>query len=156
MSSRRHRVARVAAATRPRRDGQLDMDVARRERLEKSLALFDVIRDGLVRLGIDPERTSVPQRARELGAQLAELPPIPEDYVPPPETPDERGRGGPSSIVRLYTRFRDPATPPPDFETAPPAELLAYVVARAPKKASRNAKDDPPAPACDVARDPSV
>jgi hypothetical protein len=156
VSSHRQRLARLAAS-QARRDGKYDLLASRHQSYKNGLIVGRLIRDGLIRLGIDPERARAISRVERTAADLAALTPLPPDYVPPPLQSTERGRATVAHFKRQYERFLDPATPAPDLDHEAHGILLAYVLARAPPEAVvRYLQARKAAEACDVARTPPV
>ena len=142
MADRRRRLDRVAVR-RTSPAALVGTPAWQRARLQRLVALCAIIEGGLTRLGIDPAIIAAAlARGKDYAAELAALPPPDESAgsarseapaVKPPDDP--KAREADARFRGYVARYRDPATPPPDFCKVSWAMLYAYILARAPEAA---------------------
>jgi hypothetical protein len=113
----------------------------RRKRIAARQWICREVREGLVRLGHDPEQCAVLIRGERM---------IAEELAAPPAPPAPRAtvRADPAArfagkLAALVSQFGDPSQSPPDFGKQSLMTMLAYVLARSPPQAE-------PAPAAAV------
>lgn len=86
------------------------------------------IRAALAALGHDPDQCAIlVNNEQDIAAKIAAGPAIPRPYVLEDRTARERHK-----FLALIERFRDPATPPPDFGNESLNTIWAYALARSP------------------------
>ena len=103
----------------------------RRCSLEANLIIADVVRDALAAGGIDPSVATALQDAERWAAQLARLPPVPDDALVSSATDSETSGVAERVAARIRgLAERYPADRRVDFATIPLFDLLAWCVAR--------------------------
>jgi hypothetical protein len=98
----------------------------------------EFVRDGLARLGIDPDTAAMLVHSERLiAARFKALPPPSADDPEPPKREDVEPESPRTQKFRAHFRemveqYRDPATPPPNVRSESFIVLWAFVLGRSP------------------------